>query len=112
MFIALIIGGVVLVLFFAVVLVGGKPGPGARFPIGSKAWEAELTLTALLPTINNRQTELNQTTDPKRRSRLEFEVQFLSKQVDELNAVIAARDTSPGKGYIGFKAPPAEENIS
>jgi hypothetical protein len=107
MIIALIAGGVLLVLVLAAVFLG-KGGPGARFPVGSKAWEAELTLTALLPAIANRQSEHDRTTDEKRRKRLEFEIQFLSEQVGELNAVIAAGDTSPGKGYIGFTAPPPE----
>lgn len=107
MVIALIIGGILLVLVLAVVFLG-RSGPGARFPMGSKAWEAELTLTALLPAISMRQEELGRATDPKRKKRLEFEIDFLTKQVGELNAVIAAGDTSPGKGYIGFEAPPEE----
>lgn len=105
--IGLIIAVIVVGLFLAVVFLG-KPTPGARFPVGSKAWEAELTMTALLPAIEQRVTEKNATANEQRRKRLDFEIQFLSKQVDELQAVIDRRDTSPGKGYIGFKAPPQE----
>jgi hypothetical protein len=102
--------GVVVIVVVLFLLLGANNGtaPGSRFPMGSRAWEAELTMGPLLAAIEQRRRELETTTDPARRERLERQIKFLAAQVDELQAIIDAKDTSPGKGYIGFKAPPED----
>jgi hypothetical protein len=62
----------------------------------------------LLLTIEQRTQELRATTDPARRSKLEKQIAFLSAQVDENQKIIDAKDVSPGRGYIGFTAPPED----
>jgi hypothetical protein len=81
---------------------GGGMGPGTR------GWEAQLTLDPLQKTIAARKAELRMVTDEKRRDRLSREIAFLEQQVPQLEALVAAKDTSPGRGYIGFDNLPAD----
>jgi hypothetical protein len=105
-----IVIGVFILVVVVFLLLGSNNGtaPGSRFPMGSRAWEAELTMGPLLAAIEQRRRELASTTDPVRRERLERQIKFLAAQVDDLQAIIDAKDTSPGKGYIGFEAPPED----
>jgi hypothetical protein len=105
-----VIGGVVaLVAVIAFAMrKGGALSLPSQFPPGTRAFEAELTLKPLQATIAQRREELAATTDEARRAKLERQIAFLSAQVVALEKIVAARDLSPGKGYIGFEAPPED----
>jgi hypothetical protein len=86
----------------------GGGGMGAGLRVGTRAWEASMTLDPLTKCIASRRQELAQATDPARKDRLTRELAFLEKQVPELNAIVAANDGSPGRGYIGFDNLPSD----
>ena len=77
-----------------------------QFPAGTRAWEAELTMGPLRMAIEQRSKERDTTTDMVRRDKLDRQIKFLTDQVDQLQKIIDDRDISPGRGYIGFEAPP------
>ncbi|MDC3960741.1 hypothetical protein KEG38_43210 [Polyangium jinanense] len=79
-----------------------SPAPAAMTP-GTRAFEAHHTAMLLGNVIAARREEQRTTSDPERRARLEREIAFLSEQLDENRAIVAANDGSPGKGHIGFK---------
>jgi hypothetical protein len=87
---------------------GGGGGLGAGLKPGSRAWEASLTLDPLGKCIASRRAELATATDPARKDRLQRELAFLEKQIPELQAIVAANDGSPGRGYIGFDSLPSD----
>jgi hypothetical protein len=96
-------------VFFLIVRSKGGGGSGLPpFPPGTRAFEAFLTLDPLVKTIASRKAQLAAATDAARKDRLTREIAFLEKQVPELQAIVAARDTSPGRGYIGFDNLPAD----
>lgn len=108
-----IIAGIVVlgaIVFFVVNSGSGAGGPqlGAGQRVGTRGWEAALTLDPLTKTIAARKIALSTETDEKRRDRLTREIAFLEKQIPELEALVAARDASPGLGYIGFKQLPPD----
>jgi hypothetical protein len=103
----LFIGIVVVVVIVAGVVAGLKSsGPPSKFPPGTRAWEAELTMGPLMLAIQVRLSERDRTTDPDARAKLDRDIEFLSKQVDENQKIVDAGDLSPGRGYVGFQAPP------
>jgi len=80
----------------------------SRFPLGTRAFEAEMTLEPLKAAIAHREQERAATADEKRSAKLLREIAYLERQVVDLQRIVDARDLSPGKGYIGFQAPPAD----
>jgi hypothetical protein len=86
---------------------GGGGGVGGMRP-GTRGWEAHLTLDPLTKTIASRKAELRMVTEEKRRDRLNREIAFLEQQVPQLEALVAAKDASPGRGCIGFDNLPAD----
>ena len=106
----LIVVGVVVLLGIIIVglilVLGGGGGPA--FKPGTRAWEASLTMDPLVKTIASRKQELAGETNQRKQIRLTKEIAFLEKQIPELQAIIDARDASPGKGYIGFENLPQD----
>ena len=105
--------GLVVVVVIALVVVralgsSGPPGLGAGQRVGTRGWEAALTLDPLGKTIAARKQELASETDEQRRDRLTREIAFLEQQIPQLQALVAARDASPGLGYMGFKQLPPD----
>lgn len=98
--------GAVIGLVVVFVMRGGKGAAGGGLSPGTRGWEAQLTLDPLHKTIAHRKGELAAATDEKQRDHLTREIAFLEKQVPELEALVAAKDASPGRGYIGFDAFP------
>jgi hypothetical protein len=98
-----VLGVVVLVVIvgFLLLLKGG--GGGRALKPGSRAWEASLTVGPLLGTIEARKLEMAGERNQRKQIRLTKEIAFLEKQVPELQAIIAANDGSPGRGYVGFE---------
>ncbi len=94
---------VVLAVVVVLVVVVKRAGPGGP-PVGSRAWEARMNLDLLLRVIEERLARKQAAQDPAERGRLEREIAFLSKQVDEQTAIADSGDRSPGKGYIGYTA--------
>lgn len=95
------------VIFFVVLLVRGGDGGGSGGPAlqpGTRAWEASLTMGPLLNTIEARKLEMANEQNQRKQIRLTKEIAYLEKQIPELQAIIDAKDTSPGRGYIGFDA--------
>ena len=92
---------VLLVIVLAAVLLA-KGGPA--FKPGTRAFEASLTMGPLLGTIEARKQEMAGERNQRKQIRLAKEIAFLEKQVPELQAIIDAKDMSPGRGYIGFDA--------
>ena len=109
---------IVLILGFAVVVglvllgravaSGGRSQLGASQRVGTRGWEAALTLDPLTRTIAARRIALASETDEKRKDRLMREIAFHERQIPELEALVAARDASAGLGYIGFKQLPPD----
>ena len=95
------VGFAVLVVIVLLVLKGGG-GPALK--PGSRAWEASLTMGPLLGTIEARKQEMAGERNQRKQIRLGKEIAFLEKQVPELQAIIDAKDASPGRDYIGFDA--------
>ncbi len=102
-----VLGLVVLVVIVVLVARSGGGLP-SRFPPGSRAFEAELTLGPLTLTIEQRKRDLAAVTDPGRRAKLEKQIAFLEAQVVENQKIMANNDLSPGRGYIGFTPPPED----
>jgi hypothetical protein len=92
---------VVLVIIVGVVVLAGGGG-GPAFKPGTRAFEAYLTLDPLVKTIASRKQELANETNDRKKDRLSREIAFLEKQIPELQAIVDAKDASPGRGYIGF----------
>lgn len=91
-----------IVVFVVVIAIAAKMTPlPAHMKPGTRAWEAKLTTDVLIRTIEQR-TFAKQAADGAKRERLEREIAFLSKQVDENTAIWMSGDVSPGKGYVGF----------
>jgi len=91
-------------VFVVVIAIAVKMTPvPAHMKPGTRAWEAKLTADLLIRTIEQRTAE-KRAADGEKRERLEREIEFLSKQVDENTATWMAGDMSPGKGYVGFTA--------
>ncbi len=82
------------------VVLGGGGGPA--FKPGTRAFEAYLTLDPLVKCIASRKQELAVETNERKKDRLSREIAFMERQIPELQAIVDARDASPGRGYIGF----------
>ncbi len=92
-----------LVLVVIGLVIWARATAPSRFPMGSLAFEAELTMSPLMLTIEARNRERTGA-DPARRAELDREIAFLAKQVDEIQAIVDRGDRSPGRGYVGFDA--------
>lgn len=99
----------VLVLGFVALMIWARATAPSRFPLGSLAFEAELTLDPLTRTIASRRSELA-AAPPERAAELRKEIVFLEEQVLEIQAIVDRRDPSPGRGYVGFDAYGATES--
>jgi hypothetical protein len=91
---------VLAVIVGLVVVLGGGGGPA--FKPGTRAWEAQLTMDPLVKTIAARKAEAAGEASDRKKDRLSREIAFLERQIPELQAIIDAKDASPGRGYIGF----------
>lgn len=89
-----------------VVVLGGGGGPA--FKPGTRAWEAQLTMDPLVKTIASRKAEAAGEASDRKKDRLAREIAFLERQIPELQAIIDAKDASPGRGYIGFDSLPKD----
>lgn len=65
----------------------------------SLAWEAQLTLPPLMAKLTQKLNELG----PQSHQRALDEIAFYTAQLREVQAVVDARDCSPGRGYIGYR---------
>ncbi|HEY5923672.1 MAG TPA: hypothetical protein VIV11_18450 [Kofleriaceae bacterium] len=93
------IGGVCGIALGVVLLRLVSGGPKApAFPVRSLAFEAQLSIEPLLARLAERLEALG---DRPTAAKLE-EVAFYTAQLRELLAIVARRDTSPGRGYVGF----------
>jgi hypothetical protein len=90
---------VLLAVVVGVVVLGGG---GPAFKPGTRAFEAYLTLDPLVKTIAARKQEMATETNERKKDRLSREIAFLERQIPELQAIVASKDASPGRGYIGF----------
>jgi hypothetical protein len=97
-----VVGGIVALISVLMRSGGGSGAPGAGLRPGTRAWEASMTLDVLAKAIDDRRAELHVEADPAKKDRLGRELAFLEKQVPELQALVAANDGTPGRGYIGF----------
>ena len=101
--------GLVVVAGLVLALGGGGGGLPSQFPPGTLAFEAELTETVLVNIIAARKAE-QAGAGPDEAAELGEEIAFLTAQLEEIRAVVARGDTSPGRGYIGFDAFGATES--
>ena len=99
-----VVVGLLVVVGLVVVLGGGGPA----FKPGTRAWEAQLTMDPLVKCIASRKLELASETNDRKKDRLTREIAFMERQIPELQAIIDAKDASPGKGYIGFENLPSD----
>jgi hypothetical protein len=99
MWIGIVVGVIVLALVGLVIW--ARVTSPARFPFGTLAFEAELSLPPLLATIEDRRRELTQARGA-RAAELQDEIAFLVRQAQEIRAVLERGDLSPGRGYVGF----------
>lgn len=97
---ALIGGGAGMVLGFLGLLAVMRPrGPKMpAFPLGTLAWEAQLTL----PLIEQKLAEKTAELGPHPSEKALAEVRFYTAQLVEVQGILARSDTSPGRGYVGF----------
>lgn len=72
--------GVAMMVVIITIVAKLRPSPAWRKP-GTRAWEAKLTMDVLVKIR---------------------EIEFLTKQVDDLANIIEQDDASPGRGYVGF----------
>jgi hypothetical protein len=77
-----------------------RPSP-AWTKLGTRAWEAKLTIDVLVTTIAQR-VEATKTAPAEQLPKKLREIEFLMKQVDSLTAIVDRNDASPGRGYVGF----------
>lgn len=99
----------VLVLAFVGLLVWARVTSPTQFPLGSLAFEAELSLDPLIKTIAAREVEMARA-EGARAAELQREIAFLRAQGQEMRAIVERRDRSPGRGYVGFDAYGAGES--
>lgn len=85
-------------LALLVLLLRGKKGGEPRLPPGTLGFEAELSLSPLRATLAAKLDELGPSPSPDALA----EIAFHTAQIRELEAIVARRDTSPGRGYVGF----------
>ena len=77
------------------------------FPPGSRAFEAYLTLDILANVVRDLHAE-RATADPARQAAIERELAFYEEEARRLQAIVDARDVSPGQGYVSLRRPPQE----
>ncbi|MFO7567594.1 MAG: hypothetical protein R6X02_33430 [Enhygromyxa sp.] len=103
-----ILGGVVvLVIGFVLWLRSSAGGMPLSFPPGSRAFEAYLTLDILANVVRDLHAE-RATADPARCAVIERELAFYDEEAKRLQAIVDARDVSPGQGYVSLRRPPGE----
>jgi|GEM_PF-4842986 hypothetical protein len=104
---------VVSIVVVLALLMRGDRGGGDGLPHfrpGTRAFEAALTLGPLKAAIEQRRLEHEHEADPVRKERLQRELLYLVEQVPRLQAIVDAKDESPGRGYIGFDNLPADQD--
>jgi hypothetical protein len=92
------VGGFVVVV---AVLMKLNPPHGSDV-MGTRSWEAKLTLDPLGKCLADRRLTRSHEKDVGKGAHLDREIAFLEKQQAELARVAASGDRSPGRGYIGF----------
>ena len=92
--------GVPLGLVALVVALGTRRPKQPVFPRLSLAWEAQLTLPPLMNQLTRKLNELG----PQSHQRALDEIAFYTAQLREVQAVVDARDVSPGRGHIGYRS--------
>jgi hypothetical protein len=98
--------GIIVVIAVVIGLRALTRAPG--FPPGTRAFEAELVLGPLTAAVKERRLRYEAETDPVKKAKLEKQLAFLGKQLQDNLAIVQARDLSPGKGYVGFEPPPED----
>ena len=81
--------------------IGQMEAAAARFPPGTRAFEASMSLGIIRDMIASRERELPRATDDAKRALLETQIGNLRKQYDAHQATVDRRDLSPGKRSIG-----------
>lgn len=81
--------------------VGRMEAAATRFPPGTRAFEASMSVQLIDDLVASRERELTRTTDPEQEDRLRRQIANLRKQQVAYQAIVDARDLSPGKMRIG-----------
>jgi len=92
------LGGVPLGLVVLALLLRGRRPKSPAFAPGTRAFEAQLTL----PPLRQRLLEKLDRLGPRPSQHALAEVDFYTRQLLDLESIVARRDTSPGRGYVGF----------
>jgi hypothetical protein len=91
--------GVPLGLVGMVLALGPRRRRQPLFAPPSLAWEAQLTLPPLMDQLTRKLNALG----PQSHQRALDEIAFYTAQLREVQAVVDARDLSPGRGHIGYR---------
>ena len=84
-----------------------------HIPVGSRTWEARLELQKLPAIIEERMRGLSRPDlDPIDRVKILADVEHLSHQIDAHQRTIAARDISPGRGFVAADDQTPHERLS
>lgn len=102
-----IIGGVVLVVVGGFLWLRFGGGGGPSFPIGSRAFEAEMTLGILANVVRDLHAERG-TADAARQAEIARELAWYETEAQRLQAIVDLPDVSPGEGYVSLRRPPSE----
>lgn len=81
--------------------IGRMEAAAARFPPGTRAFEASMSVQLIEDLVAARERELERTADPEREALLTRQIANLRQQSTAYQAIVDARDLSPGKGSIG-----------
>lgn len=92
--------GLAMMIVIIAIVAKLRPSPAWRKP-GTRAWEAKLTMDVLVKTIAQR-VEASKTVPTEQLPKKVREIEFLTKQVDDLANIIEQDDASPGRGHVGF----------
>lgn len=79
----------------------GQFGDGARFPPGTRAFEAEMSLEIIVQMLEAREVALRGEVDEEKKATLTRQIGNLRKQAAIHQATVDAGDVSPGKMSIG-----------
>jgi hypothetical protein len=98
----IILGIVALLIAFVIYLRKTTP---STFPPGTRAFEAQMIMPAILAKLASLRQQLA-TGAAGEKAKLERQIAYLEDQKRQNEAIIQARDVSPGKGYVGYGALP------
>ncbi|MBZ0121151.1 MAG: hypothetical protein IT378_15995 [Sandaracinaceae bacterium] len=79
----------------------GHFGAGARFPPGTRAFEAEMSLGIIAKMLEAREVALLGNADDEKKATLTRQIANLRRQAEIHQATVDARDLSPGRMSIG-----------